>query len=226
MSQPQAAVPASDTSSPRAGYLLALLTLLNLLLVLDKIVLSILIEPIRAEFGLSDRELGALMGLVYALFMGAAGLPMGVLADRMNRRNLAAICLSAWSAMTLACAAAQNLWHLLLARVGRLVGDREGVDLIRQAQRRAPTNFWINLTLGNTLHRLGRAEEAVGFLRVAQSIRPDRGVVYHNLGHCLTAAGRPDEAVLSHRDAVRIDPHKAKFRRALDEAERKAGERP
>ncbi len=126
MSQPQAAVPASDTSSPRAGYLLALLTLLNLLLVLDKIVLSILIEPIRAEFGLSDRELGALMGLVYALFMGAAGLPMGVLADRMNRRNLAAICLSAWSAMTLACAAAQNLWHLLLARVGVGIGEAGG----------------------------------------------------------------------------------------------------
>ncbi|MGY1411039.1 MULTISPECIES: MFS transporter [unclassified Luteimonas] len=116
----------AEVSAARRYYLLALLTLLNLLLVLDKIVLSILIEPIRAEFGLSDGQLGALMGLVYAIFMGAAGLPLGMLADRMNRRNLAAICVSAWSAMTLACAAAQNMWHLLLARIGVGVGEAGG----------------------------------------------------------------------------------------------------
>src|SRR5690606_13574649 len=116
----------AEVSNARRYYLLALLTLLNVLLVLDKIVLSILIEPIRAEFGLSDGQLGALMGLVYAVFMGAAGLPLGMLADRMNRRNLAAICLSAWSAMTLACAAAQNLWHLILARIGVGIGEAGG----------------------------------------------------------------------------------------------------
>lgn len=121
---PPAAI--ADVSPARRYYLLALLTLLNLLLVLDKIVLSVLIEPIRAEFGLSDGQLGALMGLVYAIFMGAAGLPLGMLADRMNRRNLAAICVSAWSAMTLACAAAQNMWHLLLARIGVGIGEAGG----------------------------------------------------------------------------------------------------
>jgi predicted MFS family arabinose efflux permease len=116
----------AEDSNARRYYALILLTILNILLVLDKIVLSILIEPIRAEFNLSDGQLGALMGLVYALFMGAAGLPLGLLADRVNRRNLAAICVSAWSAMTLACAAAQNLWHLLLARVGVGVGEAGG----------------------------------------------------------------------------------------------------
>ncbi len=115
---------------------------------------------------------------------------------------------------------------LLLARVGRLVDGREGLELIREAQRRAPTHFWINLTLGTTLHRHGRAEEAIGFLRVALSIRPDRGVVYHNLGNCLLTAERLDESLRCHREAVRLDPHKAKFRRALDEAEQMAGERP
>src|SRR5512138_366139 len=120
------AVTSVAAPNARRYYLLGLLTLLNLLLVLDKIVLSILIEPIRAEFGLSDGQLGALMGLVYAIFMGAAGLPLGMLADRVNRRNLAAICVAAWSAMTLACAAAQNLWHLLLARIGVGVGEAGG----------------------------------------------------------------------------------------------------
>ncbi len=132
MLDPRTAAAESSTVASEAApnarryYLLALLTLLNLLLVLDKIVLSILIEPIRAEFGLSDGQLGALMGLVYAIFMGAAGLPLGMLADRMNRRNLAAICVAGWSAMTLACAAAQNLWHLLLARIGVGVGEAGG----------------------------------------------------------------------------------------------------
>ncbi len=116
----------SEPSTARRYYLLALLTLLNLLLILDKIVLTILIEPIRAEFGLTDSQLGAIMGLVYAIFMGAAGIPLGLLADRVNRRNLAAICVSAWSAMTLLCAAAQNMWHLVLARIGVGVGEAGG----------------------------------------------------------------------------------------------------
>ncbi len=117
---------ATEVSTKRRYYLLVLLALLNVLLVLDKIVLSVLIEPIRAEFGLTDGQLGALMGLVYAVFMGTAGLPLGVLADRTNRRNLAATCLAAWSAMTLACAGAQNLWHLILARVGVGIGEAGG----------------------------------------------------------------------------------------------------
>lgn len=115
-----------EFSNPRRYYVLGLLTALNLLLILDKIILSVLIEPIRADFNLSDGQLGALMGLVYAVCMGAAGLPLGMLADRMSRRNLAAICVSAWSAMTLACAAAQNLLHLVLARIGVGVGEAGG----------------------------------------------------------------------------------------------------
>jgi MFS family permease len=118
--------PATEFSAARRYYLLVLLALLNVLLVLDKIVLSVLLEPIRAEFGLSDVQLGALMGLVYAIFMGSAGLPLGVLADRTNRRNFAAICLAGWSAMTMACAGAQNLWHLILARIGVGIGEAGG----------------------------------------------------------------------------------------------------
>lgn len=125
MKQPPA-VDAVKVVTARRYYLLFLLALLNVLLVLDKIVLSVLIEPIRAEFGLSDGQLGALMGLVYAIFMGTAGLPLGMLADRTNRRNLAAICVAGWSAMTLACAAAQNMWHLILARIGVGIGEAGG----------------------------------------------------------------------------------------------------
>lgn len=134
----------SDPALRRRWYLLGLLTSLNCLLVLDKIVLSILIEPIRAEFGLSDSQLGAVMGLVYAVFMGVAGLPMGMLADRISRRVLAAACVAAWSAMTLVCAAAQNLWQLVAGRIGVGIGEAGGgpasVSMLADAfdsQRRA-----------------------------------------------------------------------------------------
>lgn len=108
------------------GYILALLLLLNILLVLDKIVLNTLVEPIRQEFGLSDTQIGAVMGLVYAIFMGIAGLPLGMLADRTNRRNLVAACLAAWSLMTAACGMAQNLTQLILARIGVGIGEAGG----------------------------------------------------------------------------------------------------
>jgi predicted MFS family arabinose efflux permease len=94
--------------------------------VLDKIVLTVLIEPIRKEFDLSDSQIGALMGFVYAISMGAAALPMGILADRINRRNLAATCLAAWSAMTALCAIAQNGFQLLLGRIGVGIGEAGG----------------------------------------------------------------------------------------------------
>ncbi len=108
------------------NYVLGLLFLLNILLVLDKIVFVILLEPIKKEFQLTDIQLGVLTGLVYALLMGAAAVPFGIAADRGNRRNLAALCLGAWSGLTAACGMAQNFWQLLLARMGVGIGEAGG----------------------------------------------------------------------------------------------------
>lgn len=121
-----------DTTKPITAasgsryYVLGVLLALNVLLVLDKIVLTTLVEPIRAEFNLSDTQIGALMGLVYAMFMGLAGLPLGMLADRTSRRNLAAACITVWSLMTAACGMAQNLFQLILARIGVGIGEAGG----------------------------------------------------------------------------------------------------
>lgn len=115
------------TPASRSRWLvLAMLLMLNVLLTLDKTIFLILLEPIKKEFALSDLALGALSGTAFALCMGLAGLPLGALVDRGNRRNIASACLGVWSAMTMICGAAMNYWQLLLARMMVGVGEAGG----------------------------------------------------------------------------------------------------
>ena len=111
-------------ASPRIA--LFFLFMLNTLLVLDKIIFTILLEPIKREFQLDDFRLGLLAGAVYAFCLGIASVPFGILADRGNRRNLAAGCLAFWSAMTGLCGMAQSYTLLLAARLGVGIGEAGG----------------------------------------------------------------------------------------------------
>lgn len=157
-----------------AGWMtLFFLYLLNTLLVLDKVVLTVLLEPIKAEFAMSDLQLGLLTGSVYAICLGVASLPFGLLADRVNRRNLAAACVAIWSTMTALCGLAQNVAALIAARIGVGLGEAGGgpsaVSMISDMfphKRRAtamaifglgtPTAGLINLTVNTQLaHEFG-----------------------------------------------------------------------
>ena len=90
---------------------------------IDRQILSILLEPIKQDLGLSDSALGMLTGFAFALFYATLGIPIARFADRSNRRNLIAWALAIWSAMTAVSGLAQNFWHLLLARIGVGVGE-------------------------------------------------------------------------------------------------------
>ncbi len=90
---------------------------------MDRQTLSILMEPIRQDLHLSDSDLGFLAGFSFALFYATLGLPIATLADRSNRRNIIAASLVIFSAMTLVCGLATNVWQLALARVGVGVGE-------------------------------------------------------------------------------------------------------
>jgi predicted MFS family arabinose efflux permease len=85
---------------------------------LDRMTISLLLEPIGREFGLSDGQRGLLAGLGYALPFAIAGIPLGMLIDRVNRVRLLATLLTIWSGLTALCALATGFWGLLLARVG------------------------------------------------------------------------------------------------------------
>ncbi|MDA8660371.1 MFS transporter, partial [Luminiphilus sp.] len=73
------------------NYVLALLTLGYVFNFVDRQVMTILLEPIKAEFNASDTEMGLLSGLAFALFYAILGIPVARLADRWSRRNVLAI---------------------------------------------------------------------------------------------------------------------------------------
>jgi tetratricopeptide (TPR) repeat protein len=82
----------------------------------------------------------------------------------------------------------------------------DAVPLLRAAQRRYPSDFWVSLALGNALHDAKRDEEAVGFNRVAVALRPDAGAAHNNLGVTLSDTGDMDGAVAEFRKAIELDP--------------------
>ena len=89
---------------------------------IDRQILAILLPAIRDEFMVSDTILGLLAGTAFALFYATLGVPIALLADRWNRRNLIALALAVWSGMTALCGAATSFVQLALARIGVGVG--------------------------------------------------------------------------------------------------------
>ena len=114
-------------ASSRTGYYaLCILTLVYSINFIDRQLLSILQESIKADLMLSDAQLGLLTGFAFAVFYTFAGLPIASLADRSNRRNIVAVSLTVWSGMTALSGMAQNYGQLLAARVGVGIGEAGG----------------------------------------------------------------------------------------------------
>lgn len=104
-------------------YVLGLLVVVYTFNFIDRQILAILLPAIKAEFGVNDTVLGFLAGSAFALFYATLGVPIALLADRWNRRNLIALSLAIWSGMTAMSGAAANITHLTLARIGVGVGE-------------------------------------------------------------------------------------------------------
>lgn len=111
----------------RTHLSLALLALVYIFSFIDRQVLSILLEPVKQEFGASDTEMGLLTGLAFGLIYAMLGVPVGRLADTRNRRNIVALCCGIWSLATAACGVATQYWHMLLARMSVAVGEAGGM---------------------------------------------------------------------------------------------------
>ncbi len=94
-----------------------------LLSYIDRLVLSLLIEPVRKDLQISDTQVALVTGTAFAVFYGFMVLPMGRWADSGNRTRIIAIGILAWSLLTAACGLAQTFWQLFLARVGVGIGE-------------------------------------------------------------------------------------------------------
>ncbi len=104
-------------------YVLGLMTIAAMFSIADRLVLSILLEDIKAEFLLSDTQLGLLTGSAFTIFYVLIGFPIARLSDRSNRKNIIAVALAFYSVMTALCGAAIGFWTLFLARMGVGVGE-------------------------------------------------------------------------------------------------------
>ena len=104
-------------------YVVWLLCVVYLFNHVDRQILAILIQPIKAEFDLSDTDLGLLGGVAFALFYSTLGIPIARYADRGNRKTIIAVSLAMWSLFTALTGLARTFWHLLLARVAVGIGE-------------------------------------------------------------------------------------------------------
>ena len=118
-------MPAQQTEiTPRyANYALGLLLVVYIFNFIDRQILSILLEDIKADIELTDTELGFLGGIAFALFYTFAGIPIARWADRGSRRTIIAISILIWSIMTAFTGAARGFWMILAARVGVGIGE-------------------------------------------------------------------------------------------------------
>lgn len=114
-------------SSPRvrggAWWAVALLGLLYVLSFVDRVILALLVAPLKADLGVSDLQLGLLFGPAFAVFYALLGLPIARLADRGDRRKLIVAGVFLWGLATVASGFAGSFWVLVMLRVGLAVGE-------------------------------------------------------------------------------------------------------
>jgi MFS family permease len=110
---------------PYAWAVVAILITTAVLSYTDRQVLSLLVDPIRSDLGISDTRISLLLGTAFAVVYGIAGVPLGFLADRTSRRNLIFAGVLVWSVGTLACGFSHSFGQLFAARI--VVGLGEAV---------------------------------------------------------------------------------------------------
>src|SRR4051794_17737532 len=119
----QRSAPPAEPIRRYAFLALAVLTASSFLNFLDRQIVSILAQAIKADLQLNDAQLGFLLGTAFAVFYAVVGIAMGRISDAVMRTRLMGAGLAIWSAMTVAGALATSFGGLAVARIG--VGDGE-----------------------------------------------------------------------------------------------------
>lgn len=126
---PEPPLPEPDASNDRhgSGYTLYVLGMVLLTMIfnnIDRTILSILVRPVKAEFELTDTEVGFLLGPAFAIVYVLLVLPIGRYADTVGvRRNIISTCLFLWSLFTVATGFVTSHLQLVAARMGVGVGE-------------------------------------------------------------------------------------------------------
>ena len=120
--------------SPRvAWYTVGVLAFTAMFAELDRNILSLLVQPVKQDFAISDTEMSYLLGIFFVIIYSVIGLPLSPLIDRFNRKVILSIGLSVWSLASVFCGMAQNFWQFAFGRM--MLGAGESMN--------APTTFSI-----------------------------------------------------------------------------------
>ncbi len=121
---PPAGAPAVPYPAPgKAWFLVVMLTIAYIFSFVDRYILGLLIEPIKADLGLTDEQIGWVIGPAFAIFYATMGLPLGWLVDRARRTWIVGAGIAVWSLATAASGLAKSFWHLFFTRMTVGVGE-------------------------------------------------------------------------------------------------------
>jgi MFS family permease len=118
--------PLEAEAYPPAGhawYVVAVLTLAYAVSFIDRQILSLMVDPIRKDLDIGEKQMSLLMGASFAVFYTFFGIPLGRLADSRSRRGLIGAGITLWSLMTAGCGLTRRFWQLALMRMGVGVGE-------------------------------------------------------------------------------------------------------
>ena len=120
------ALPQTAAGKAYTRYVLFMIFLVMVFSTCDRTIVSVLVDDIRRDLALDDRQMGFIIGSAFALVHFLAVVPIARWADRWSHARVIAIGLFGWSIMTALCGAAQNFFQLALARMGVGVGEAAG----------------------------------------------------------------------------------------------------
>ena len=106
-----------------AWYVVGVLYLTYTLSFVDRAIINFLVDPIRADFQISDFQFSLIQGLAFTVTYSVMGIPLGRLADSRTRRGQLATGIALWCSMTVLSGKAGGFWELFLARMGVGIGE-------------------------------------------------------------------------------------------------------
>ncbi|WP_419815381.1 MFS transporter [Glacieibacterium sp.] len=161
-------VPLPAARSANAGvyawYVAILLSTAHLVSFIDRFLMSLVLEPLKADLGVSDTQLGLLQGTGFVILYTLVAVPLGRMADSVNRRNLIIAGILLWSIATALCGLANSFGSLFMARIGVGFGEAALVPAAmsllaayfpRQQLGRAVSVFTTGASLGKSAALIG-----------------------------------------------------------------------
>lgn len=112
-----------QSGSGYSWFILAVLCLASVISFVDRQVINLLVDPIKADMGLSDTEISLLQGFAFAVFYSLAAIPLGRAVDVKSRKTILVVGMTLWSIATAACGAAKSFGQLFVARMFVGVGE-------------------------------------------------------------------------------------------------------